>query len=457
MPPPIDDTRHQSAVNDNIELRSSLDEDSYPLQDHDPMSSERLLSTDDDRPTKTQQKLSPHKKALLKSSAINLFWITSWYTFATFLSVYNKWMFSAEHYNFQFPLFVSSIHMVVQFSFAGLSLLLVPSIRPPKRPTIKDYMYKVFPCALATSLDIGLSNLSLKTITLSFYTMCKSSTLAFVLVFAFLFRLEKPSIKLIGIILIIIVGVLLMVSDETEFELVGFIAVMTASACGGLRWSLTEVLLRKESMGLSNPFASIFFLAPAQAVVLLILAAAVEGYPTIFGSVFFVTLEDGLFTALTILIGGVLAFVMISSEFFLIKRTSVVTLSVCGIFKEVATIFISTLVFGDRLTVINTIGLCITLFGIALYNWLKLRRAAEQARKHIHDEELQHQLASTDDTNEHLSPPSSGGPMYSMVAESTPILLVDGAMTNYRESKDGLDNSDDDDEHNKRWDQYELR
>lgn len=78
MPPPIDDTRHQSAVNDNIELRSSLDEDSYPLQDHDPMSSERLLSTDDDRPTKTQQKLSPHKKALLKSSAINLFWITSW-------------------------------------------------------------------------------------------------------------------------------------------------------------------------------------------------------------------------------------------------------------------------------------------------------------------------------------------------------------------------------------------
>lgn len=47
--------------------------------------------------------------------------------------------------------------------------------------------------------------------------------------------------------------------------------------------------------------------------------------------------------------------------------------------------------------------------------------------------------------------------MYSMVAESTPILLVDGAMTNYRESKDGLDNSDDDDEHNKRWDQYELR
>lgn len=51
--------------------------------------------------------------------------------------------------------------------------------------------------------------------------MCKSSTLAFVLVFAFLFRLEKPSLRLICIILIIVAGVVLMVSDETEFEIVG--------------------------------------------------------------------------------------------------------------------------------------------------------------------------------------------------------------------------------------------
>lgn len=63
-------------------------------------------------------------------------------------------MFSAEHYNFQFPLFVSSIHMVVQFSFAGLSLLLVPSIRPPKRPTIKDYMYVIRINAVEDCLSI---------------------------------------------------------------------------------------------------------------------------------------------------------------------------------------------------------------------------------------------------------------------------------------------------------------
>ncbi|KAI7847005.1 triose-phosphate transporter family-domain-containing protein [Circinella umbellata] len=447
--------RHGIKTDNTTTPQSPIENDVYTLQDDDPLSlpSERLLPDQSNG-----KKLSQQNIALIKSSGINLVWILTWYLFATFLSVYNKWMFSEEHYNFQFPLFVSSTHMVVQFTFAGLSLLLVPKIRPTKRPSVKDYILKVFPCALATSLDIGLSNFSLKTITLSFYTMCKSSTLAFVLIFAFLFRLEKPSFKLIGIIFIILIGVLLMVSDETEFEIVGFICVMTASICGGIRWALTEVLLRKESMGLTNPFASILFLAPAQGIILFILAAPVEGYPTIFRSAFFVSFSEGIHTTGIILAGGCLAFCMIMAEFFLIKRTSVVTLSVCGIFKEVATIFISTLVFGDILTIINSIGLCITLFGIALYNWLKIQRATRQARKDVHDQELEGMLDNNDENDlNHQHHRHSREPMYSMVAESTPILMVDGAMTNYRDHVDS--DSDDNLSINKNHtrEQYELR
>jgi solute carrier family 35, member C2 len=84
-------------------------------------------------------------------------------------------------------------------------------------------------------MDIGLSNASLKFITLAFYStsplakavlkylaLCKSSTLAFVLVFAFFFNLEKPGIKLIAVIATITVGVILMVATETEFVLTGY-------------------------------------------------------------------------------------------------------------------------------------------------------------------------------------------------------------------------------------------
>ncbi|KAL0146246.1 triose-phosphate transporter family-domain-containing protein [Mucor lusitanicus] len=405
--------------------RPSQDSEVFSLRDEDPLSlpSETLLNDHTTKERAVQQKKS---------------------IFATILSVYNKWMFSEDHYNFQYPLFVTSVHMIVQFVFSGTSLLVVPKLRPTKRPSVSDYIYKVLPCALATSLDIGLSNLSLKTITLSFYTMCKSSTLAFVLIFAFIFKLEKPSWKLILIIVIITAGVVLMVSDETDFNLVGFIQVMAASAFGGLRWSLTEVLLRKESMGLTNPFASIFFLAPSQAIILLIISAGVEGYFTIFHSAFFATFGEGLHTIGIVLAGGSLAFCMIMSEFFLIKRTSVVTLSVCGIFKEVATIFISSLVFGDILTIINIIGLCITLFGIGLYNWLKFKMITAKARKETAaidvGQEENHRLggamADDESDDDYELDRSASHHLYSTVAESTPILLVDGGLSAYRDSDD---------------------
>ncbi|KAI8575707.1 hypothetical protein K450DRAFT_260424 [Umbelopsis ramanniana AG] len=346
--------------------------------------------------------------------------------FATFLSVYNKWMFSEKYYNFQFPLFVTSMHMLVQFTFAGLTLAVLPKFKPKKRPSAKNYLYKVCPCAAATSLDIGLSNLSLKTITLSFYTMCKSSTLAFVLIFAFLFKLEQPRLKLIAIIVIITAGVVLMVSDETDFVVVGFAEVMAGAVLGGLRWSLTEILLRKESLGLSNPCASIFYLAPVQGIILIVISGFVEGYFNIFQSAFFLTFKEGLHTMLVMLFGGVLAFLMIMSEFFLIKRTSVLTLSVCGIFKEVATITVSAIVFGDKLTVVNIMGLCVTLFGIALYNWMKFHeRRPEQI-------ELGQEVDAGYEEPRRTQ-------MYSQVAESTPMLLVDNEYHDEEDSESDIE------------------
>ena len=59
--------------------------------------------------------------------------------------------------------------------------------------------------------------------------MCKSSSLAFVLLFAFLFRLEQPSWKLCAIIATMTVGVVMMVAGETEFNAIGFVLVMVVA------------------------------------------------------------------------------------------------------------------------------------------------------------------------------------------------------------------------------------
>ncbi|PVV05099.1 hypothetical protein BB560_000378 [Smittium megazygosporum] len=98
---------------------------------------------------------------------------------------------------------------------------------------------------------------------------------------------------------------------------------------------------------------------------------------TLPSSTFFSTFGESLFTILLILLGGVIATLMIISEFFLISQTSVLTLSVVGILKEVLTISLGVLVFGDQITETNFVGLAITLVGIITYNYIKVTKAAK--------------------------------------------------------------------------------
>ncbi|WVQ78542.1 hypothetical protein IAT38_000628 [Cryptococcus sp. DSM 104549] len=316
------------------------------------------------------------KKALWwKNVIITGIFVLSWYTFATLLSLYNKWMFSPEYYGFSYPLFVTACHMVVQWVLAAvIRVVFAKRFRPAERPTRKQYVTKILPTAASTGGDIGLSNLSLKTITLSLYTMCKSSTLIFVLIFAFTFRLEAYSVRLIAVISLISFGVFCMVFNTTAVSIPGIIMVFSASALGGLRWALTELVMHKKSMGLSNPFATIFWLAPLMALTLGVVSMALEGWFTVLGSEFFQGWR-AFQTIGVIVLPGTAAFAMVASEYFVIQRAGVVPLSIAGIFKEVSTISISAWVFGDQLTTFNIIGVVITITGIALYSFHKYQKS----------------------------------------------------------------------------------
>jgi solute carrier family 35 protein C2 len=144
--------------------------------------------------------------------------------------------------------------------------------------------------------------------------MCKSSTLIFVLIAAFAFKLESYSLRLIAVISLISFGVFLMLFDTTTVDIPGIIMVFSASALSGLRWALTETVMHKKSMGLSNPFATIFWLAPLMAVVLGGVSLGMEGWSTVFHSDHFDS-GRGIFTVLAIVFPGALAFSMVASEY----------------------------------------------------------------------------------------------------------------------------------------------
>ena len=116
-------------------------------------------------------------------------------------------------------------------------------------------------------------------------TIFKSAMPVAILMFAFLFGLQKPSIRLTLIILVIVFGTALaVVPDLKQTALPPFAVLMMSLSviAGGLRWTLTALLLTKKG---NNPLATMMLLAPpmglSMAVVSLLFGEAKE-YATLF-------------------------------------------------------------------------------------------------------------------------------------------------------------------------------
>ncbi|WEJ94554.1 hypothetical protein PSN45_002045 [Yamadazyma tenuis] len=213
-------------------------------------------------------------------------------------------------------------------------------------------------------------------VSLSLYTMLKTSSLMFVLLFGLLFRLEKFHWRLLAIVSVMTCSVVLMVKrpnnvgqNDEENSPTGIILVLLASIMSGLRWSFTQLLLRNNPHT-PNSIVTIFYLSPSMCLVLLVIGLVVEGWSNFLASEIW-ELKGVLTTIGLLVVPGILAFMMTLCEFKLLQVSQVITLSVAGIFKELMTICLSSIIFGDRLSVVNVVGLVITFLDILWYNWFR--------------------------------------------------------------------------------------
>ncbi|KAF7093669.1 hypothetical protein CFC21_096071 [Triticum aestivum] len=239
------------------------------------------------------------------------FYILVWYTFSTCLTLYNKTLLGDKLGKFPAPLLMNTVHFALQAALSKIILLFqAKGIDSAVEMSWKDYFMRVVPTALGTALDINLSNASLVFITVTFATMCKSASPIFLLLFAFAFRLESPSIKLLGIIVVISIGVLLTVARETAFDFWGFIFVTLAAVMSGFRWSMTQILLQKDSYGLKDPITLMSHVTPVMAIATMVLSLLLDPWSDFRKNTYFDNPWHVMRSFLLMLIGGSLAFFM---------------------------------------------------------------------------------------------------------------------------------------------------
>jgi hypothetical protein len=108
----------------------------FSLDLHDPLNPTLYPHT---HPTPTPQPL--YRRIFIILSLILL-----WYTFSLLLSLYNKWMFAPDHLDFPFPLFVTGLHMMIQFIMSGMVLWWFPQFRPKPGDYMSKKDYTYIPC-----------------------------------------------------------------------------------------------------------------------------------------------------------------------------------------------------------------------------------------------------------------------------------------------------------------------
>lgn len=312
---------------------------------------------------------SPTMVKFYKEHCIYLPAMLGWFLFSALLSLYNKYVFGDTHLGFPCPLLMTSIHFLSQWIFAYItSTLFFTQLGGDQIVNMswKTFLSIAIPCGFVTSADVGFSNLALVRISVTFYTMVKASSPIFVVLSAYIFGIEKITLPLIGVVVIISLGELLTVLGEVQFDMIGFILCFIASVLSGMRWTVVQLKLQSLEPKLKSTIATMRILSPLMFISMLIMSLVKEQPWRTLGP-WVHTADDAWNTLGLSLLGATLAICMMLCEFYLIMKSNAIVLMIGGVLKELNTIALSVVIFGDKLNAVNALGCVVVFSGVILY------------------------------------------------------------------------------------------
>lgn len=155
--------------------------------------------------------------------------------------------------------------------------------------------------------------------------------------------------------------------------------------------SCTAVQLKIQSLQppLKSTIATMRILSPSMFCTMLVTSLALERpWDKFEGTHYFDTPLDSLKTIGMALLGGFLAISMVMCEFWLIMKANAIVLMIGGVIKEMITIGVGVLVFGDVLNGVNLAGFCIVFSGVILYKVSHFLSKLEAKAEGLVDDDL---------------------------------------------------------------------
>lgn len=289
-----------------------------------------------------------------------------WYSISLSFTLFNKWFMQEWQGGFHFPIFITSIHMVMKL-FISRVWSISPAVEKIEPLSWDVLITIVLPIGAMTAGDVVLSNISILYLPLSVVTAIKGSSLVFTFLWGVVLKIEEFRWQLLVSVLCITLGLAVAVSNSMSINAVGIACAFGAAAVGGLRWALMQLLADKDSQS-KSVMVTLYRFAPASVLSILPFVMALEAHK----------LADSRFAhkpktfydaSLLCAFGGVIAFLLIIAEVKLLRLTSSLTMSVFGQAKEIIQILLAMLMFKENVSMHSAVGIGISILGSLYYRY----------------------------------------------------------------------------------------
>lgn len=287
---------------------------------------------------------------------------------------------SYSKYAFHFPLTVTCLHQFLVFLLVLATEKNFLSRFVGEITRGRSVMNAVVPIGIASGLDWGLSNTSLRWIPLIMYETVKCSSPVFILAVGWWLQIQTFTIP-IGICMIAMtVGTFLTVTggdvgvfNKGDFPLEGFVCVCVATMIASFRVMFAQKVLQGDNLTASvNTATFLYYATPSSCLILLLPALVIEG-PLVQQYLTIHNFENNFHVFLFVVLSSIIAYFLSLSEYILTKTTSGLTLCVTGTAKQAVITALAMAIFHEKLNLWSAIGVTASISAIAAYKIIRYR------------------------------------------------------------------------------------
>eukprot|EP01116_Phalansterium_solitarium_P021782 TRINITY_DN692_c0_g1_i2.p1 TRINITY_DN692_c0_g1~~TRINITY_DN692_c0_g1_i2.p1 ORF type:complete len:353 (+),score=91.65 TRINITY_DN692_c0_g1_i2:135-1193(+) len=300
------------------------------------------------------------------------------------LQIWNKYLFAVKE--FRFPLLIIITGTLITFIGSVLCIFLFRLVTVPYGAIAENWRL-LFLVSMCSGLGTGLENLSISYISISLNQVVKATAPAGTLIYAKFFEGKQFSHQLIISTIILVLGAIMTVFRNPDFNWVGFVLTFASLFFGVAQSIGTGMLLqRSESIGV----LVIIFVTSLPAVVALVPLFFLLEYNHLLVSHAQSGIGGDTAVILTLLAMGGTAFTYQMAHYYLIEHTSAHYSMIIGNVKVVAVTLMSMVFFGSKFSPLNALGLAVSLCAFCAYNFFRFReqRQAETLRNSRFTEEV---------------------------------------------------------------------